>query len=300
MNTSSGVSNKAVEAPTRPFFWSLRREVWENHSLYLAPIAVAIVVLFGSMINCYHLAERRQTALLLPPAARQAAIEVQYDIAALVIMMTTFFVAIFYCLDALHGERRERSILFWKSLPVSDLTTVLSKATTALVTLQLIIIPIILATQLIMMLMSTVALAPSGLAGTTWANLNFFRLTYLLLYSVLVTTIWDAPIYCWMLLVSSWARRAPFLWAVMPPLALGIFEKIAFGTLHTLDLLKYRLFGMSHLAFSYQKPETLIQGSFIHLTPGNFFSSLDVWLGLAFAAACLVIAVRLRRYRGPL
>ena len=71
--------------------------------------------------------------MLLEPAQRRAAIEMPYDIAAMIIILTAFVVGVFYCLDALYGERRERSILFWKSLPVSDLTTVLSKATIPLV-----------------------------------------------------------------------------------------------------------------------------------------------------------------------
>ena len=294
----SGLSSEG--APTRPFYWSLRREIWENHSLYIAPLIVACVVLFGSALNCIHLPERRQAAMLLPPLARRAAIEVQYDLAWGVLMMTALLVGIFYCLDALYGERRERSILFWKSLPVSDLSTVLSKATVALVVLPLIIFPIVIGTQFIMMLMSTVALAPSGLAGTTWANLNIFRLAYLVAYALFVTTLWHAPIYSWMLLVSGSVRKAPFLWAVLPPLAIGIFEKIAFGTLHTLDLLKYRLLGAGDLAFAFQKPEGLTHASLIRLTPGNFFSSPALWLGIIFAAVCLAIAVRIRRYRGPL
>ena len=91
--------------------------------------------------------------MLLDPAHRRAAIEMPYDIAAMIIILTAFVVGVFYCLDALYGERRERSILFWKSLPVSDLTTVLSKATIPLVILPLVTSSlIIVATQFIMML----------------------------------------------------------------------------------------------------------------------------------------------------
>ena len=139
-------------SPTRPFYWSVRRELWENRSIYLAPLIVAGVVLFGFVISAFGLPRRRRDALLLDPAQQRAAIEKPYDVAAMMIMFTAFIVGVFYCLDALHGERRDRSILFWKSLPVSDLTTVLSKAIIPLVVLPLLTFAIIVATQLIMLL----------------------------------------------------------------------------------------------------------------------------------------------------
>src|SRR5262245_64404752 len=93
--------NSVETHKTRPFYLSVWREVWENHSLYIAPLVVAGVVLFGALVNTSHLPERRQMAMSLPPVARRAAIEVQYDIAALVIILTAFITAFFYCLDAL-------------------------------------------------------------------------------------------------------------------------------------------------------------------------------------------------------
>jgi ABC-2 type transport system permease protein len=283
----------------RPFYWSVWREVWENHSLYIAPLAVAGVVLFGALVSASHLPERRQMAMSLTPIARRAAIEVPYDIAAMVIILTAFITGLFYCLDALHGERRERSILFWKSLPVSDVTTVLSKTIIPLVIIPAIIFVIIVATQFVMMLISSAVLMPSGLAGTTWSNYNLFWQSLVLIYSLIVIALWHAPIYGWALLVSGWARRAPFLWAVMPPLAIGIFEKVTFNTVHTLDLLKYRVFGAGDEAFTFSKHGTIAVDSLIQLTPGRFFSSSGLWIGLVIAVVFVVGAIRLRRYRGP-
>ena len=100
-----------------------------------------------------------RAALALNPMQQRNLIEKPYDFAALLIMVTTFIVGVFYCLDALYGERRDRSILFWKSLPVSDLTTVLSKASIPLVILPLLTFAITVATQWIMLLLSTAVLA---------------------------------------------------------------------------------------------------------------------------------------------
>jgi ABC-2 type transport system permease protein len=276
------------------------REVWENKSIYIAPAIVAAVILFGALVSAGHLPERRHAAMSLPPIARRAAIEVPYDIAAMMIILTAFIAGVFYCLDALHGERRERSILFWKSLPVSDRTTVLSKTAIPLVVLPAIIFAVIVATQFVMMLISSAALTPSGLAGTTWTNFNLFKQSLILVYSLIVIALWHAPIYGWALLVSGLARRAPFLWAVMPPLAIGIFEKVTFNTLYTLDLLKYRIFGVGDEAFTFQKHGTIAVDSLIRLTPGRFFSSPGLWIGLVFAVAFVIAAIRLRRYHGPI
>src|SRR5947207_11828172 len=143
MNTPSNtaaespIKSQAIALATRPFYWSVWRELWENRSIYIAPLIVAAVQVFGFAISTIGLAERRRAVLLLDPARQRHAIEMPYDIAAMMMIATVFIVGVFYCLDALHGERRDRTILFWTSLPVSDLTTVLSKAIIPLVVLPL-------------------------------------------------------------------------------------------------------------------------------------------------------------------
>ena len=198
---------------TRPFYWSVRRELWENKSIYLAPLVAAGVVLLGFGITGVGLTQLRLNALALESTRQRAAIETPYDIAALMIMFTAFIVGIFYCLDGLHGERRDRSILFWKSLPVSDLTSVLSKVFVPMVILPVITLVIIIATHLIMLLLSTAVLLPSGLAGTTWKLLPWPRLLTILLYGLVTSVLWEAPSS----LGCSWSPagpRATSLWAV--------------------------------------------------------------------------------------
>ena len=129
---------------TRPFYWSVRRELWENRSIYIAPIAAGCLGFFGFIISAIGLPERRRAVLLLQDIEQQRQrIEAPYDMVAMMLMFTSFIVGVFYCLDALHGERRDRSILFWKSLPVSDLTTVLSKLSIPLVVLPLLTFAVI-------------------------------------------------------------------------------------------------------------------------------------------------------------
>jgi len=299
MNTSSniassGVTDPGYSAPTRPFYRSVWRELWENRSIYVAPSIVAVIILFGSFVASFHLPERRHNALLLDPARQRAAIELPYDIVAMMLIFTAFIVGVFYCLDALHGERRDRSILFWKSLPVSDLTTVLSKVAVPLVVLPLLSFAIIVVTQFIMLLISTAVLLPRGLAATTWTNFNLFQQSLILLYGLVAIAMWHAPIYGWALLVSGWVRRATFLWAILPLLAISFFEKITFNTSHFASMLKERVIGFAPEAFAFHAHAVP------QLTPGRYLSTPGLWLGLIFAAAFIAAAIRLRRYRGPL
>src|SRR5256884_779772 len=246
MNTSSpnipestGVSDPGYNiTATQPMYWSVRRELWENRSIYVAPLIVAVVVLFGFLVSTIGMPERRQAVLLLDPAHQRAAIGAPYDVAAMMLIFTAFIVGVFYCLDALHGERRDRSILFWKSLPVSDLTTLLSKVTIPLVALPLVTFAIVVATQLVMLLWTSAVLITHGMSpASTWAHVALFRNSLVLLYGLVAIALWHAPIFGWALLVSGWARRATFLCAVVPLLAIGFFEKITFGTSHFASML---------------------------------------------------------------
>jgi ABC-2 type transport system permease protein len=291
----------AVISTTRPLYWSVRRELWENRSIYFAPLAVAAIILFGFLISTIYLPARMRAALALDPMQQRGLIEQPFNFAALLLMGTTFVVALFYCLDALHGERRDRSILFWKSLPVSDLTTVLSKASIPLLVLPLLTFAIVIATQWIMLLLSTAVLLGSGLSVTTlWAHASLFQTWLMLLLHLLaVHALYYAPIYGWLLLVSGWARRAAFLWAALPLLAICVVEKIAFNTSHFAGMLQSRLSGGPE-AGDFPVAGLVAIHPLTHLAPLHFLSSPGLWVGLVVFAAFLAAAVRLRRYQGPI
>ena len=291
----SRVSASTVISATRRMYWSVRRELWENRSIYIAPLAVAGVVLFGFLI-----ATIGRAVATVDPARKAAVLAEPNSFAAVLIMGTAFIVGIFYSLDALYGERRDRSIFFWKSLPVSDLTTVLSKVTIPLIILPLLSFAIAVVTQFVMLLLSTAVLLGSGLSvGTLWTQLSFFHMSLMLLYHILtVHGLWYAPIYGWLLLVSAWARRAPFIWAFLPPFVIWGVEKIAFNTSHFLAMLQYRLTGPEPSTTT--APGGTLMDILSALTPAQFFSTPGLWIGLAIAAAFLAAAVRLRRYRGPI
>lgn len=296
----SQVIAPAAMPATRPLYWSVRREWWENSSIYIAPLAVAGVILFGFLISIIHPPVKMRAALA-DPAHQRAAIHMPYDIGAALIMGTIFIVGVFFCLDALYGERRDRSILFWKSLPVSDLSTVLSKASIPLAVLPLVAFATIVVTQLVMLLVSIVVLPRNGLTvAAVWAQLPLFKMWLALPYALAAMALWHAPIYGWLLLVSGWVRRATFLWAVLPLFAIGVIEKVAFNTTHFANLVRYRLFGWVTQALDPQAHSDALMDPLRALAPGRFLRTPGLWLGLAVAAILLAVTVRLRRYRGPI
>ena len=288
----------STSAPTvRPFYWSVRRELWEHRSLYIAPMAAAGVVLFGFLISAMNLAHFRHAVMSLSPEKRAVVATIPYDIAAVAIIMTGLIVGVLYCLGALHNERRDRTILFWKSLPVSDLVTVLSKASIPLVVLPAIVFAVIFVLQLIMLAINAAVLLADGMGPPT-AQVLLPQMTLVLVYGLVVLALWYAPIWGWLLLVSAWARRTPFLWAFLPPLALIVLEKIAFDTNYVGDLLTYRLGGYAQ-AFA-SEPRGANPYHLPGLDPVRFLSNPDLWTGLAVAAAFLAAAVWVRRYREPI
>jgi ABC-2 type transport system permease protein len=280
---------------TRVFYWSVRRELWENRSIYVAPLAVAAVALFAFCLSSF------VGIWEAPLRLNQAHAQAPFDMAAGLMMLTGIVVCVFYCLDALHGERRDRSILFWKSLPVSDATTVLAKASIPLVILPLLIFAIAVAMHWLMLLISSaVVLASGGRVATLWTNSSFLRTSWLLLYHILTAhALWPAPVYCWLLLVSGWARRATFLWATLPLIAIAGVEQITFHTWHFATLMGGRLVGAAPTVAS-TSPDMFPTDPMTHIMPGSFLSSPGLWIGLAFAAIFLAAAVRLRRYREPI
>lgn len=280
----------------RPIYWSVRREIWENRSIYIAPIIVTAVVIAGSLISLGFMPARLRG---LDPAKHGSTLMMPFHMAPAPIMMATFFVALFYCLDALYGERRERGILFWKSLPVSDRTTVIAKMLIPMVVLPSIAIILSIITQYILLFGGTAALVTGGMSpARLWSAFDFIQEPINMIYGMSVHVLWFAPIYGLLLLISAWARRAPVLWLIVPIFTIGVFERILFNSSHFAGFLQHRITGAMRLAWGETTNSAgKVVADLQRFDPLKFLSTPGLWLGLLFAAGCVLLAARLRRSR---
>jgi ABC-2 type transport system permease protein len=154
--------------------------------------------------------------------------------------------------------------------------------------------------HLAMLLLSAAVLMVQGRGvAALWRELQLFRVWSALLYAVAAISLWHAPIYGFLLLVSGWARRTAALWAVLPLVAISLLEKLTMDTWHFVSLVAYRLVGWYPEAFLVRAPESVPFRPVNSLTPGRFLSTPDLWIGLALAVVFIAAAIRLRRYREP-
>jgi ABC-2 type transport system permease protein len=286
-------------SPMRLLYWSVRRELWEYRSIFLAPLATAGIFFIGFLITAPQLVGTMRKASAMAGMQMHDALAKPYDMASGFLMAIAMFVGAAYCLGALYNERRDRSILFWKSLPVSDATAVLAKACIPLVILPLVTVAVTVALHFVMLLIHSAVLAATGQSvAMLWAQILPIQMWFMLLYHLIaVHSLWHSPFYGWMLLVSSWAKRAAFLWAALPVLAIGALERLLFNSSHFFQMLGYRLSG-DEAAVAPAKDWPI--NPMTHITPGHFLLSSGLWTGLIFTALCLAGAVRMRRYRSPL
>ena len=312
MSTSaSPAPDRAIESPeaTRPaaarmksLQWSVRRELWQNRAIWIGPLAAGFVLVASFVLGTIAAPERVAGLLALATETRHGAVARPYGFVAAMVALGALIAGVFYCLEALHGERVDRSILFWKSLPVSDTTTVLSKACIPLVVLRLLVLAVTLGVQAVMLLGSTLAVIATGRdPAALWRELPLLEMPIVLLYGIGVMTVVQAPLHAWLLMVSAWARRRVALWAFLPPLGLGAAEQLVFGH-HSLfrALLEHLFLGPFARAFAVDPmraaPPPVIDRIAL-LDPAAVFGRPGVWIGLGLTAAFLFIAIRLRRDR---
>ena len=267
---------------TRPFLTLVRRELWEHRGLIWAPLAMALTIIVLSLLGAAQ-------DITLPGVVVVRDADEQRDfLSTLMIgllvpqLLAGLVVVFFYLLDGLFTERRDRSILFWKSLPVSDTKTVLSKLFVALVAMPLWIWALSLLVGLVVfgVLAAKVSNTPAAALGT-WHGEDWLVLQATLLGKLAVKALWYLPVAGWLLLVSVLAKRAPFLWATLPFLVLSLAERIALGTNVMGALVAQRLFGF--------REEVSLMSEF------SLLASPDLWIGVAIGAALVYAAIRVRQ-----
>jgi ABC-2 type transport system permease protein len=294
----------------RAFHTLLRREFWEYRSRGMAPRTGGVLwVLCARLTHGAMQIDASEPSEWLDPHVKRSVFALAWWGLTIPHYVVMILVLSFYLLDCLYAERKDRSILFWKSLPVSDGATVGAKLCVAglIVPLETFLVALItnVLFTIVWDLRAVIGHAPELLV---WDTVAFLKTQTLMFMGLMISILWYAPFLGALLLASAWARRNVYLWVTLVPLLTIIVERIAFGTHYIANLLHYRsvgIWGSLHL-------ETAVFGSFtsvgqatvvsipalydrVHIGPA--FTNIDLWLGLIFTAACVYAAVWLRRYR---
>jgi ABC-2 type transport system permease protein len=296
------------------FLWLVRREVWEHKAIWVAPLIVIgclLLLVISGNVHLGPIGTMGEPGPLgeLSNDVRLKLLLIVYAGLALVVFMVMGIVAFFYSLDSLYADRRDRSVLFWKSMPLSDAETVLSKFVVALVVIPLVALAASLAAQFVVAAGGSAKLAIGGMPPELiWQPQAIFGGFVVALLWCVTAMLWYAPIVAYLMLASAWAPRGPFLWAVLPPVAVWVLERVVLYSHYVGDFITHRLFGLYDLLSSTRSDEMVKEGEagaeiakLSQVDPigslREFYTSPDLWLGVVAAGALLAAAMWVRRYR---
>jgi ABC-2 type transport system permease protein len=297
-------------APLRTFQTLVRRELWEHRSLWMAPLAVSVLLLLSALLT--HGAfqvDPTDTAEWLDPQKKSTLFALAQWGLAVPQYLVMVLVQTMYLLDCLYAERKDRSILFWKSLPVSDGATVVSKMIVGCVLLPLGTFALALCTDVLFTaiwdLRAALGHSPQLVA---WDMVAFLKTQAVMFLGLVISILWYAPFFGCFVLCSVWIRRNVLMWVTVVPLLAIVIERIAFGTHYISSLLHSRTFDIwgtlrveSAILSSLKDlgPATVVAipqvYDRVHILPA--FTDIDLWLGVIFTVACGYAAARIRRYR---
>jgi ABC-2 type transport system permease protein len=278
------------------FIWLVRREFWENKAIWVMPACIGALMLLAGLFG--------KVQIAMPHTSDQ-----QSELAAVLSLLAVggvFWVAmsiysVWYLLDCLYADRKDRSVLFFKSLPLTDSATVFSKLFVALIAIPLVYFAAADISALLLTFVISVQ-ARLGFSNILWRPELWLQQQVLWLYVIVTGILWYLPIVGWLLLASAWAKRAVILHAILPPLAIMLAERLFLGTHAAAVLFRDRLLGGAYAAFhhpinlSFGKGE-MTPGVWQLPDPAGFFSSVEVWIGVALGAACIAGVVQLRKRR---
>ena len=301
MNTETHTPQAAALPPppgARDVMLTLvRREFWEHTSLWLVPAigaaVLALLALGASQatinVDLAHLPRiSADDRAMITNVSQDAFLGIVYLVASVVVS--------FYALDCLYSERKDRSILFWKSLPVSDGMTVLSKFLVATVAVPFGALLLATASHLIALTAWNTrahfgGFPPLGFDLTAWLRGEVF-----LVLIVLLASLWYAPVIAASMLLSAWVKRSPVMWATVGVLGLLLADAIVFHTGWVSSVIRYRSNGIWRVLFANND-----MNEHTHLLDtlhwGAAFGHPNLWLGVVAAGAMLYLAARVRRYR---
>jgi ABC-2 type transport system permease protein len=313
----------AVHAPRLQVFkWLVRRELWEHRGIWIAPTICAAIILFSAAVGNVSLdgnpAAQGPGLVVNSPAA------VQWAGTALLGMAVPFYITLlftqfFYALNSLFDDRKDRSVLFWKSLPASDLETVLSKVFVASVVLPVVAFLFTLATQGLFAFLAAMrvdaigeqlgtafgpnaAAAAHAFVGALTSPQLWLADVLTLLWVVVGFALWTLPLVGYGLLVSAAAARAPFVFAALLVGGVGLAESLLFHSDWFVGQLFQHAFGaIVGIDRATAGPAAVNAHGYVPSVSGERLlaavTSPDLWGGVALGLLFIGGAVWARRYR---
>ena len=298
----------------------LRREIWEHRSIWITPaavafvltfLAVAMVIMAAAFGEAFNPEIEKIADATVPDSIRRAALAGVLVGNTFAFLIAMWFLMIFYCLDSLYAERKDKSILFWRSMPVTDAETVISKLLTALIAIPLATMAAVIVSQLLNLIIMSVWLATAGANPFRfiWSVVPLFDTWAAIFIILLAVPIWLSPLLGWFLFISAWAKRGPLLRAVLPIAILPILEYIVFKSWNLgvaiLDRLRFEtmpIFDVSDFLSRIDEENFhAMLGEGVSLTSllsvPRFLASAEVWAGLIVCGLFVTAAIYVRRYR---
>jgi ABC-2 type transport system permease protein len=292
---------------------SIRREIWEHRALWITPLVVTGVMLLvsafggvnvnghgGFWIGMHDGAQVDHSSELPSPALHQLIVSGLIASLTVVQLLALGVVVFFYLLDCLLAERRDRSILFWKSLPLSDGQVVVSKALTALVVAPLFVLAV--SSVMVLLCMAILSLRMSDLPLHAWSFPAWLDVQAVLLGFVPMIVLWYLPIAGYLLVVSVWVRKNAFLWAILPPAGLLAIEEMVMSSHHVVKFLGDRFGGYMNVVnaadlrhLDQNTPDHVV--SAVYGLIGQVFADWHLWVNALCGLALIYVAIRIRRYR---
>ena len=320
------------------FGWLVKREYWETRRGFLwapfwAAAAIIIITILGMIagevmkarlgggdhvyMGGISLSQMLSHASADDLAQMGKALDATMVAFAVIVGIVLSFVIFFYLLGALYDDRKDRSILFWKSLPLSDTGTVLSKVIAAIIIAPAIAVAVVLAGYISLQVLVSLWLLGHGAnpIPLLWLHADPFALWFRMLVTIPVSAIWALPTVGWLLLWSAAARSKPFLWAIIVPIIVGVLN-LWVGLLdlpHIRESFYWRdLFGralfsmipgswvspqMGEAGFAAHHGEMVTRGLLSYESMGRALTTPDMWIGAAVGVALIAAAIWFRRWR---
>jgi ABC-2 type transport system permease protein len=279
------------------YVWLIRREFWERRAIWIVPAAISgaliLVALFG-----------RTQIITDVPLESPFVGRVYLGLTGALFITIMMLYSTLYLLDCLYDDRRDRSVLFWKSLPISDTDTVLSKLIVALLAIPLVSCVAADVTSLIVAFIVSVR-ARSMIGGALWEGRDWLQMQVLWIYVIFTCAVWYLPVAGWCLMVSAWVKRAPMLWSVLPLLVAYLIERFFLGTHYLALLIGDRLAGYATAAFhgdSHGSWNTndAANTAWQFIDIGGFLANPATWVGLLVGAAMVAAAIQMRMRRSEI